>query len=434
MYYSIKPSRDLRGDVRVPGSKSGTARGLVLGTLAEGVTRILNPMPGIDSYSIIDCCRALGAEIDCSSEAEWIIRGVGVKNLTAPAAVLDVGNSGTGYYLLTTLASLIEGRTVITGDYQICYRPIAPLLAAIREMGGEAISTRQNELAPVVIGGKIRGGHSVEFPGVNVQWLIGLLLCCPSLDDDTAIHVAELGERPYAELTLDWLKAAGVSVTTTDFEYFRIPGGQTYQPFTKQAPSDWCGATYPMVAAAITAGSRVKLLDMDVEDFQGERAFVDIIRQMGGSVEVLDGGRDGVIIEGGKTLSGIEIDCRDMPDAIPALAVLGTYAQGTTVLNNIEACRLKETDRCTSIVEELTKMGGSFEESESRLVIHHATLHGASLSGHHDHRIVMATACAALGAAGPTLIDGAQTVGVSFPRFYEEMVGLGAQITRLVEG
>jgi 3-phosphoshikimate 1-carboxyvinyltransferase len=375
----------------------------------------------------------LGAVIDCSNDDEWIIRGVGVNNLEAPAAVLDVGNSGTGYYLLTTIASIIKGKTIITGDYQICYRPIAPLLKAVREMGGRAVSTRDNELAPLMIEGRIEGGYTVNFPGINVQWLIGLLVCCPSLEKDTVLKVDNLGEWPYAELTIDWLKSAGVEVINKEFKEFVIPGGQRYTPFKKTAPSDWCGATYPMVACAITEGSKIKLLNMNIHDFQGEKEFVNIIRNMGGSVEVLNDGKDGVIIEGGKPLHGIEVDCKNMPDAIPALAVLGTYAQGTTVLKNIGACRLKETDRCKSIVEELTKMGGRFEETQSTLTIHHAKLRGAALSGHHDHRIVMASSVAALGAEGETFIDGAETVGVSFPRFYEEMKGIGADMKRLIE-
>ena len=99
MYYKISPGGSLLGDVRIPGSKSGTARGLIIGTLAEGVSRIQNPMPGIDSYSIADCCRALGAKIDTDNEKEWIVEGVGLENLKVPSCVLDVGNSGTGYYL-----------------------------------------------------------------------------------------------------------------------------------------------------------------------------------------------------------------------------------------------------------------------------------------------------------------------------------------------
>lgn len=433
MYYKISPSENFRGDVKIPGSKCGTARGLVIATLAEGESHILNPLPGIDSFSIIDCCRSLGAEIDTSDENDWVVKGPGWKNLKVPGAVLDVGNSGTGLYFLSTIAGLLDGKAIISGDYQICYRPIAPLLRALRQMGATAVSTRGNELAPLMIGGKIHGGHTIDMPGQNVQWSIGLMVCCPLLDGDTTIRFDNLGERPYAALTMDWMKTAGVEMVNRDYEEFFIPGGQEYKPFTKKAPSDWCGASYPMVAAAITKGSRIKLLDMDINDFQGERKYVEIINEMGGHVEVLNGGADGVIVEGGHELHGIEIDCKDTPDAIPALAVLGCYAEGKTVLKNIEACRMKETDRANSIVEELTKMGGKFEQTDSTLTIYHSKLHGATLNGHHDHRIVMASTCAALAAEGESLIDSAEHVGVSFPRFYEEMTGMGANITRLVE-
>jgi len=187
-----------------------------------------------------------------------------------------------------------------------------------------------------------------------------------------------------------------------------------------------------MVAAAIT-DSKIMLQNMDINDHQGEKVFVEIIRDMGGKVEVLNNGRDGVVIEGGSALHGIEIDCRNMPDAIPALAVLGCKAAGKTVLKNIQACRLKETDRAKSIREELTKMGGKFDETEDSLTIYHSDLKGTRLNGHHDHRIVMACSCAALAAEGSTLIDSAEFVGVSFPRFYEEMTNIGANITRLTE-
>lgn len=108
---------------------------------------------------------------------------------------------------------------IITGDYQICYRPIAPLLKAIRELGGKATSTRDNELAPLMIEGPIQGGRTVQFPGVNAQWLIGLLISCPSLQGDTRIVVDNLGERPYASLILDWLNAAGIGVAIFMISY-----------------------------------------------------------------------------------------------------------------------------------------------------------------------------------------------------------------------
>jgi 3-phosphoshikimate 1-carboxyvinyltransferase len=110
--------------------------------------------------------------------------------------------------------------------------------------------------------------------------------------------------------------------------------------------------------------------------------------------------------------------------------VLGCRASGTTVLRNIGASRLKETDRTRSIKEELTKMGGRFEETADTLTIHHADLTGAHIDGRHDHRIVMATSIAGLIAEGETVVEGAEWVGVSFPNFHEVCTALGARIEK----
>lgn len=435
MYYLVRPTTALEGVVKVPGSKSQTARGLILGTLAKGTTRVQNPMLNIDNYDIAECCRRLGAQVDTSNDDEWVITSPGLEGLKVPGAVLDVGNSGTGFYFLTTLAGMLNGRSVITGDYQICYRPIAPLLDAMREMGATCTSTRGNELAPLMIEGPLEGGHTVHLNGKNVQWAIGLMVCCPALNGTTTIKFDNLGERPYANLTMDWMKAAGVFLENHDYEEFVIPGNQQYHPFTKRTACDWCSASYPMVAAAIMKEQRtIKLLGMDTNDFMGERHYVDWINEMGGKVTVIDEGRGGVFVEGGHPLHGIEIDCGDTPDAVPALSVLGCYAEGRMILKNLAACRMKETDRAHTIACELRKMGARIEEGEDSMTIYHSPLHGATIDGHHDHRIVMASACAALGAQGDTFITTAQHVNVSYPRFFEEMKGIGANITRLNEG
>lgn len=434
MYYFVHPTEALEGNVKVPGSKSQTARGLILGTLAKGTTRVQNPMLNLDNYDIAECCRRLGATVDTSNDEEWVITSPGLEGLKVPGAVLDVGNSGTGFYFLTTLAGMLKGKSIITGDYQICYRPIAPLLNAMREMGAKCTSTRDNELAPLMIEGPLEGGHTVHLNGKNVQWAIGLMVCCPALNGTTTIKFDNLGERPYANLTMDWMKAAGVYLENHDYEEFVIPGNQQYHPFTKRTACDWCSASYPMVAAAIMKEKKtIKLLGMDTNDFMGERHYVDWINEMGGRVTVVDEGRGGVFVEGGHELHGIDIDCGDTPDAVPALSVLGCYAQGKMTLTNLAACRMKETDRAHSIAVELRKMGAHIEEGEDSMTIYHSELHGATIDGHDDHRIVMATACAALGAEGDSFIDSVEHVGVSFPRFFEEMRGIGAKIERLSE-
>lgn len=436
MYYLVHPTTALEGVVNVPGSKSQTARGLILGTLAKGTTRVQHPMLNVDNYDIAECCRLLGADVDTTNDDEWVITSPGLEGLHIPANVLNVGNSGTGFYFITTLAAMLNGKSVVTGDYQICYRPIKPLLEALREMGGKCTSTRDNELAPLMIEGPVQGGHTVHLGGKNVQWGIGLMVCCPALDGDTTIiYDTPLGERPYANLTMDWMKAAGVHLINNNYESFVIPGNQQYHPFTKKTAADWCSASYPMVAAAIMKERKTIRLDgLDINDFMGERHYVDWINEMGGKVTVVDEGRSGVFVEGGHELHGIEIDCGDTPDAVPALAVLGAYCtSGKMRLYNIAACRMKETDRAKTIACELRKMGARIEEGEDDMIIYPSKLHGTSLDGHHDHRIVMASACAALGAEGDSFICDAESVNVSFPRFYEEMRNIKATIERLTD-
>ena len=417
----------LRGTTRIPGNKSASARAIVLGGLAQGSSKVGNCLPGIDSFSIVNMMRALGAKIDTSNPDYWRFEGVG-NQPQVPGCVLDAGNSGTGYYLIAAIASLINGCSVVSGDYQICRRPAQPLIDALNDLGALVYSSRGSGTAPLVIKGPMRGGQT-KLPGVNSQWLSPLLIAGCLTPQGITVKEDNLMERPYVDMTMGWIKRAGGQVSHDNYDVFHVPGGQKYQGFTADIPADWGSSGYPMVAAAIT-DSKVTFVGMNPEDYAGERAYPHIIKQMGGKVTFEDEGRT-VTVEGGGELQGIEIDCSGTPDAVPALAVLGCKAQGKTLLYNIEASRLKETDRTRSIMEELTKMGGKFEETAGSLTIHHSELKGAHIDGRHDHRIVMATAVAAMIAEGETIIDDAEYVGVSFPNFYEVMKSLGGNINRL---
>ncbi|MHB8093220.1 MAG: 3-phosphoshikimate 1-carboxyvinyltransferase [Syntrophales bacterium] len=414
----------IEGTARIPGNKSATARAIVMGGLAEGVSRVVNPLPGIDSFSIVKMMRALGAEIDTSRYEEWVFKGV-ANRPSVPGCVLDAENSGTGYYMITAIAALIDGCSVVSGDYQICYRPAQPLIDALNDLGANVFSTRNSGTAPLVVRGPLKGG-STRLPGINSQWLSPLLIAGALTPEGVTVHEQDLVEHPYVNMTLALMNKAGVRASHKDYEVFTIPGNQHYTNFTIDIPADWGSAGYPMVAAAIT-DSKVTFHGMDPDDWAGERAYPHIIKAMGGKVTFDDGGRT-VTIEGGSELNGIEIDCSGTPDAVPALAALACRAKGKTVLKNIGASRLKETDRTKSIKEELTKMGGHFEETHDTLTVFHSDLKAARIDGRHDHRIVMATTVAALTASGKTEISDAEYCGVSFPNFYELMVSLGAKI------
>ncbi|MCB2225838.1 MAG: 3-phosphoshikimate 1-carboxyvinyltransferase [Desulfarculaceae bacterium] len=425
MYFIVNPS-SLEGTTRIPGNKSASARAIVLGGLAEGNSRVGNCLPGIDSFSIVNMMRALGAKIDTSDPENWVFEGV-ANQPQVPATVLDAGNSGTGYYLLAAIAALVDGCSVISGDYQICRRPAQPLVEALNDLGAKVVSTRNNGLAPLVINGPMTGGKT-KLPGVNSQWLSPLLIAGGLTENGITVVEDNLMERPYVDMTMGWVKIAGGEVNHDNYDVFTVPGGQKYKAFDADIPADWGTSGYPMVAAAITE-SKVTFTGMNPDDYAGERAYPHIIKEMGGNVTFEDEGRT-VTVEGGAELHGIEIDCSGTPDAVPALSVLACKATGTTRLYNIEASRLKETDRTRSIMEELTKMGGKFEETPDSLTIHHSELKGTKIDGRHDHRIVMATAVAGLMASGETEICDAEYVGVSFPNFHELMTGLGADIKK----
>lgn len=422
MDFLVTPS-NLKGEARIPGSKSNTTRAVIIASLAEGTSIIHNPVASTDCLTTVRVCRQIGAEIELGET--WKVIGKG-KRPKVPDDVLHMGNSGTTYYIMTATACLIEGYTVITGDYQIRRRPAQPLIEALNNLGARVFSTRGNGTAPLVVKGILKGGRT-RLPGINSQWLSPLLINAPLGDGDTEVVVDNLQERPYIEMTLGWLSRQGIDFSQENFERFSLRGGQTFRPFEETLPSDWESACFPLVAAAIT-DSDVTLLGMDTRDYQGDKVIIDILKAMGADVEVRDFGNERIRVRGGRPLKGLEIDCGPIPDAPPILSVLGCRAEGKTVLRNLGASRLKETDRSRSIYEELTKMGARMEETEDSLTIYPSTLKGTRIDSRHDHRIVMATAVAGLIAQGPTRIDHAEFAKISFPTFYEVMKGLGAGI------
>ncbi len=422
MRFVASPSR-LKGTITIPGSKSNTTRAVFIATLADGESVIRNPLQSADCYSTIEVCRGFGASI--TAEKEWVVRGIGSRPLV-PSDVLHMGNSGTTYYIATATATLVNGFTIITGDHQIRRRPAGPLISALNDLGGFVFSTRGGGVAPLVARGILRGGKT-SLPGVLSQWLTSLLLSCPLARGDTTITVENLQERPYIDMTMGWLTRQKMEFSHDHYRTFSIRGGQSYHPFDERIPGDWESASFPLVAAVIT-DSEVTLMGLDTEDCQGDKVILTILQEMGADVTIAGKGEGGVTVKGGKELHGIEIDCRDLPDAPPILAVLATKAKGKTVLRNLASSRLKESDRPQSIYEELLKMGARINIDADSLTIYQSDLIGTKIDGHADHRIVMAMAVAALAAKGKTEISDAEYYKISFPNYYELMRSIGARI------
>ena len=422
----------LSGSVRIPGSKSHTIRAVVIASLADGTSRVREPLVASDTLSAFEAYRLLGAEPD-GSDGDWLIRGVAGRP-AVPENVIDVGNSGTTLYIALASAALLDGTTVFTGDDQIRRRPAQPLIDALNALGAKVESTRGNGMAPIVVRGPIRGGAVELDCSKTSQYVTSLLLNCPLAPQDTVVEAENLIEKPYIEMTLRWLKEQRIEIEVTPSPggkgwadgapcRFRIPGRQSYHAFDKAIPADWSSATFFACAAAIT-NSELTLVGLDVNDTQGDKAVVRMLSQMGAKVEQVP---DGVRITGG-SLKGCEFDLADTPDALPAMAVTACFAEGETRLVNVPQARLKETDRIAVMREELSKMGADIEELADGLVIRQSRLEARSVHGHADHRVIMALAVAGIALDGETTISTAEALSVTFPTFVELMRSVGARI------
>ncbi|GHV88076.1 3-phosphoshikimate 1-carboxyvinyltransferase [Spirochaetia bacterium] len=463
----ITPHR-FAGTVRVPASKSHTIRRLLIAALAEGVSEIEYPLDSLDARSCVTVCRALGAEIiehrtadaQCANTPDaagrklvrWTVKGVGPKvrgagsaghTLARPAAPLDVGNSGTTLFLALAAAALGTGPVTFTGDEQIRRRSALPLLEALAGLG-VTVESADKGCAPITVRGPWKGGR-VSLPCPTSQYLSALLLAAPLAPAGTIteIDVPLLNERPYIELTLSYLDAQGRSPlyeTNADFSRFRIAGGAAYRPVNGPVSGDFSSAAFPACAAAISGGA-VTLLGLDPADHQGDKAVFDVLKQMGCDVTWTrrPSGREpqtsgpaaraectGWELTVSRTgpLHGCSLDLNATPDLLPAIAAVAAFAEGETALVNVAHARIKETDRIAVMAAELGKLGADIEERPDGLIIRGKAdggpaLRGGAVAGHGDHRVVMALAAAALGAAGPVEIDSAESADVTYPGFLE---------------
>jgi 3-phosphoshikimate 1-carboxyvinyltransferase len=413
----------LRGEVIIPGSKSHTIRAVAFASLASGESRIDAPLDSGDTRSAVRAYTALGAKIECRPGV-WIVQGTGGE-LRPPDGVIDVGNSGTTLNVALGSAALARtGQSVLTGDDQIQRRPSGPLIAALNDLGASAESSRGNGCPPITVRGRLKGGTtSIECK--SSQYLTSLLINTPLADGDTTIRVPLLEEKPYVEMTLDWLARQKIKLEQDELREFRVAGGQEYRAFRRRIPADFSSATFFLCAAAL-GDNDVTVQGLDLSDPQGDKAVLDYLKQMGARVDVRPDG--GIRVQPG-SLKGCRIDLNATPDALPMMAVVACFASGETTLGNVAHARIKETDRISTMRQELTRLGARVTELPDGLVIEGSKLTGGEVDGHHDHRIAMALAVAGCSVPGQTLVRTAESATITFPTFLECMQRIGADIS-----
>ncbi len=411
----------LSGSIAIPGSKSHSIRAIAIATMAEGKSILRGILDSADTRSAMVAAKAFGASV-IQKGPDLIIEGVGGKTLPGDIFI-DVGNSGTTLRIFTALASVYNQKVTFDGDKSIRQRPMSSLLNALRMLGVEVKS--DNDKCPFSVYGPLKGGKT-KVNGISSQFLTAMLFAAPLCKGDITIEVENLHEQSYVSITLDWLNKQNIKYQNKGLDYFSIPGGQKYSAIDTYIPADFSSATFVLCAAAITR-SEIKITGLDFSDHQGDKKVFQYLSEMGVQIKQTE---DGVVVKGG-ILKGIDIDMNDTPDALPAMAVVGCFAEGTTRLLNVKQARLKECDRISAMATELNKMGGSVSELSDGLVIKQACLTGTDVHGYDDHRMVMALAIAGMGAKGNTIIDTAESINITYPSFISDMVTIGAKINIL---
>ena len=416
-------SPNLNGSVRIPPNKSHAFRALIMAGLADGVSRIIEPAVSNDWMRGIEALELLGAKVEPKARRSWEVVGTAGK-LTTPDDVIDCGNSGIILRFFAALAACVEGYSVLNGDESLRHiRLCQPLIDALNQLGAWAVSTKGDGHAPIIVRGRLKGGRA-EIDGLDSQPVSALLIASALSPAPTELTVHRPGEKPWVGVTLDWLSRCGVEYSNDNFSRYRVRGNSGWPGFEARIPLDWSAALYPIVAAVVTEESEIRVPGMDFADSQGDKAVVDVLRDMGADITA----EEETVIARSSRLTGREIDCNDFIDQFMLLAVAGTRAEGETVLTNAEVARHKECDRIAEMAKALKAMGADVEERPDGLVIRRSRLRGASLDSRADHRMVMTLTVAGLLAEGQVKISDIECVKKTFPDFVAQMEGVGCDL------
>ncbi len=405
---------EIDGEVSPPPSKSHTHRALFLASMADGRSVVDSCLLSADTLATIDACRSMGASVSMDGDTATIDGGA----LSAPTVPVDAKNSGTTMRLFSGICSMFDRPVTITGDDSLKKRPMGPLLDALTSCGVRCSSN--DGLPPVTIQGPNRGGDVSIKGDVSSQFISSLLLTAPMLDNGTVLTVeGRMVSEPYLDVTTRMMGMFGAS-SERNGNVFIIPGGQGYGPCDYSVPADFSSAAFPMVAAAL--GGRCAVKGLDVDDPQGDKRIIDILRQAGASVAV-----DGrTIAVERKELHGIDVDLGSAPDLFPVVAMLLSTAEGDSRLYGAPQLRFKESDRIETTVRMIEALGGDARGTDDGCVIHGVKrLNGGRVEHHGDHRIMMSAAVASIVCDKPVVMDDPECAAVSYPGFPASMASIG---------
>ncbi len=410
------PLRPFSATVRVPGDKSLSHRALLFAAMAGGTSRVSGLGPGADVASTSAILRKLGVEIGGER-----VDSPGVEQWRASPDPLDCGNSGTTMRLLAGALSGRPFRSTLDGDASLRSRPMRRLVAPLGELGAR-VEVSSDGTPPLVVGGGDLYGARVEIPLATAQVRSAVALAALQAEGPTTI-VSPPGYRDHTER---WLSTLGRGTSTAPTEFRVEPGAIPAAEY--EIPGDTSSAAYLWAAAATVPGSRVTTPEISLN--AGRLGFLEVLERMGATVTAeVTGDIYGDPI-GSVTVVGGELRATEVSgslvtatiDELPLVAVLGTYAEGVTVVRDAAELREKESDRVESTVEMIRMLGGAAEPAADGFsVLGVGFVEAGAVTSAGDHRLAMAAAVAAAGARGPVTIDGAEAVAVSWPEFFDDL-------------
>ena len=420
--------KPLRGTLTVSGDKSISHRAVMLGSLATGTTEIEGFLPGEDCLSTIRCFRSMGVQIEQNGSSVKVF-GRGLRELTAPAGILDCGNSGTTTRLLSGVLAAQHFNSVLSGDASIQRRPMKRIMIPLRAMGADITGVSGNDCAPLSVHGKQLYGIHFNSPIASAQVKSAVLLAGLYASGQTTVTEPALS-RDHTERML---RSFGAKVLTGNFEdrpSVTVTETQNLYGTEISVPGDISSAAFFLVGASIVPGSEVVLRNVGINPTRD--GVISALRAMGAKIEVLevrneDSEPAADLLVRYAPLHGTEIGGALIPRLIDELPVLAAaaVAEGRTVIRDAAELKVKESNRIRTMAEGLSRLGAQVEETEDGLIIDGgAALHGGAVESYSDHRIAMSFAILSLVTDGEVHISDPDCVNISAPTFYEDLKSL----------
>lgn len=412
--------KPLAGKINIPPSKSLSHRAIICAALSLQESKIDNLIFSDDINATCQAMKNFGAEIEKVSSESLKIKGVFPLKLNGED--INCGESGSTLRFLIPISLLAQGKVVFKGEGKLISRPLGPYYKIFDQENIRYENNNGN--LPLELEGLLSPGEFKIEGGISSQFVTGLMLTLPLLDGDSKIIItSELESKGYVDLTIDVLSKFGIKIVNNNYKEFIIKGNQEYKPNNYKVEGDFSQGAFWLVAGAL--GERIELKGLSIDSLQGDKAILNIIKEMGSKVDI----KGTLITVKRSETKGTVIDAAQCPDIVPILAVLAALSQGETSITNAGRLRIKESDRLKAISTELNKLGADIKELEDGLVINgKESLTGGTVDSWNDHRIAMALAIASIKCSGDLIITNSDVVKKSYPHFWDDFKSLGGDI------